>query len=44
MIANALILGFFTAIGWFSAQKLMTAVVDTKPPTQIEQKENKEQK
>lgn len=43
MIANALIIGFFTAIGWFSAQKLMTAVVDTKPPTEIEQN-NKEKK
>ena len=43
MIANALILGFFTAIGWFSAQKLMTNVIDQKPPVQIEQN-NKEKK
>jgi hypothetical protein len=44
MIGNALVIGFFTAIGWFSAQKLMNATIDLKIPTQIEQKENKEQK
>ena len=37
MIGNALILGFFTAIGWFSAQKLMINVFDVKTQTQIEQ-------
>jgi TRAP-type C4-dicarboxylate transport system permease small subunit len=40
MIGNALVIGFFTAIGWFSAQKLMIAI-DHKAPTKIEEK-NKE--
>jgi len=40
MIGNALVIGFFTAIGWFSAQRLMTTTFDAKTPTQIEQKQN----
>ena len=39
MIGNALVIGFFTAIGWFSAQKLMTSSFDVKATTQIEQKQ-----
>ena len=44
MIGSALVVGFFTAIGWFSAQKLMTNVTEPKPPIQIEQNINKEKK
>jgi hypothetical protein len=43
MIGNALVIGFFTAIGWFSAQRLMDIAIDSKIPTQVEQK-NKETK
>jgi hypothetical protein len=40
MIGNALVIGFFTAIGWFGAQKLMTATFDVKTPAQVEQQQN----
>ena len=39
MIGNAFIIGFFTALGWFSAQKIVAAVdTSIKPMVQIEQK------
>ena len=38
MISNAFIIGFFTALGWFSAQKLVTTVdPSAKPIVQTEQ-------
>ena len=40
MIGNAFIIGFFTALGWFSAQKIIALTGDTlKSPLTIEQKE-----
>lgn len=35
MIANALIIGFFTAVGWISAQKLMSTPIDLKTTTVV---------
>lgn len=39
MIVNALVIGFFTAVGWFSAQKVMTSVFVPTPETLQVQKE-----
>lgn len=40
MAGSAFLVGFFTALGWFSAQKLVTTVDTTiKPVVQLEQKQ-----
>jgi hypothetical protein len=39
MIANALVIGFFTAVGWFSAQRMMAIVFVPNSETLQVQKE-----
>ena len=40
MIGTAFVIGFFTAMGWFSAQKIVALTGDTiKSPVTIEQQQ-----